>query len=145
MMLLRAFMISIKAHNGQKDRGGKPYILHSIYVMIKVKGYRAKVLALLHDVVEDSDYTLDILSKYFDDEIINALNLLTKKDNEKYQTYINNIKNNELARLVKIEDIKHNMNLKRLNNITQADMQRLNKYKKALKVLQEGIYLDEKN
>ncbi len=138
MMIIRAFIFAVKAHKGQKDKSGRAYIFHPVHVAKNVKGYKCKVLALLHDVVEDSDYTLESLSPYFDEEIIQALDLLTKKPDTKYKDYIAKIKANDLARRVKIADLNHNMDLNRLKEVRQKDVERVEKYKKAIKILKEG-------
>ena len=87
-------------------------------------------------MLEDSDYTIDDLKKYFNKDIIEAISIITKNKNEKYEDYLKKVKSNKLARLVKIEDLKHNSDLSRLKNITIEDKQRELKYKKAL------IYLE---
>ena len=136
MMYVIALYIMLKAHLKQKDKSGRMYIFHPLYVSFKLKGYNAKIVGLLHDVVEDSDYTIDDLKKYFNKDIIEAISIITKNKNEKYEDYLKKIKSNKLARLVKIEDLKHNSDLSRLKNITIEDKQRELKYKKAL------IYLE---
>lgn len=95
------------------------------------KGYKTKIVALLHDVVEDSNITIKELSKYFDNDIILAVDCITKKKGQKYQDYLEVVKNNELARKVKIADLTHNIDLSRLKNITEKDIDRRNKYLKA--------------
>ncbi len=137
MKLLIALWIAIKAHKGQVDKAGKAYITHPINVMFGVKGYKTKIVALLHDVVEDSDYTLADLEKYFNEDIITAVNLITKKEAQNYSEYISQLKENEIAKAVKLSDLRHNMNLKRIKNITEKDLIRLEKYKK-VKVYLEG-------
>lgn len=137
MKIIIAFIIALRAHKGKKDKAGRAYILHPINVMRGVRGYKTKIVALLHDVVEDSNYTLEKLSKYFDEDIIVSLNLLTKKSGIDYKTYIRNIKLNKLARQVKIADLKHNMNLHRLKKVTKSDLDRVKKYKKSLEALEE--------
>ena len=135
MKLLIAFYYCIKAHYKQFDKGGKWYVLHPLTVSWHCKKYNEKILALLHDVVEDSNIKISDISSHFSDEIIEALNLITKTKGISYDLYLEKIKNNKLARNVKIEDIKHNMNLKRLKNITDKDIKRYEKYKKSLEFL----------
>lgn len=136
-----ALKIAIIAHDGQKDRGGHPYILHPITVSENCITAKAKIVALLHDVIEDSFMTIDDLKKEINDEdIIIAVDLLTKKTQKlndfDYVNYLYNIKNNKLAREVKISDIRHNMNLSRLSySPTPNDYKRQNKYKKSLDFL----------
>ena len=133
-----AYAIALVAHKGQVDKAGVDYINHPLAVSSKVKGDNAKIVALLHDVVEDTKVTLDDLRLFFDDEIVEAINLLTHKEEDDYMTYLAKIKENELARMVKLADLENNMDLSRLPNPTEFDYQRLeNKYKPAYKFLTE--------
>lgn len=133
--MLRAFIIMFNAHKGQKDKGGKPYFLHPLRVSKNVKDGRAKVVALLHDVIEDSDkYKLSDLT-FLDKEQIEALKTLTHDKSVPYFDYIDKIKAKPLARMVKLSDLEDNMNLKRLKNITDEDRKRYNKYAKAKDIL----------
>lgn len=125
----------LKAHRGQKDKAGEIYIFHPINVALISKGYKTKIVALLHDVVEDSDITIEELSKYFDDDVVSAIDCVTKKKGQSYQDYLEVVKNNELSRKVKIADLTHNIDLSRLNNITEKDIDRKNKYLKAKEFL----------
>ena len=95
------------------------------------------IAALLHDVVEDSDLTFDDLSKEFPKEMIEALKLLTHQKGVPYMDYIAKIKTNDIAKAVKIADLRHNSDLTRLENITDKDFERVKKYQKALKFLKE--------
>lgn len=135
MKFLIALYIMLKSHINQKDKAGKPYIYHPLIVMRAVKGYKTKIVALLHDVVEDSNYTIEQLKKIFDNDIIEAIDLLTKKKKQDYFEYLNAIKRNEIAKKVKISDLKHNMDLKRLSKINDNDLKRFEKYKKSLEFL----------
>ncbi len=135
LKLIKALVISMKAHKGQKDKAGKKYIFHPIKVAMLSKGYKTKIVALLHDVIEDSDVTIEDLSKYFDRDIVLAVDCITKKKGQDYQNYLNIVKNNELARKVKIADLTHNSNLNRLEKITEVDIMRKEKYLKAIEFL----------
>ena len=136
MMLLKAFILCVVKHWNQKDKADRRYIWHPIHVMTKVKGYDEKVVALLHDIVEDTDMSLEKLKDMkFSDEVVEAIRVISKKKNQKYFEYLEGVKNNKIARNVKIEDIGHNCNLKRLKNITEKDYERYEKYKKALEYL----------
>ena len=95
------------------------------------------VVALLHDVIEDSDITLEILSKYFNDDIIAALRVLTKKENDDYVMYIKRVKTNKLATKVKIKDLEHNRDLTRLDEVTDKDRKRSMKYWEAIRYLED--------
>ncbi|EEY34600.1 hypothetical protein [Pseudoleptotrichia goodfellowii] len=137
MQLIKAFILCIIKHWKQKDKAGKRYVYHPIYVMLNVKGYKEKVVALLHDIVEDTDVTIDKLKKAgFSKEIVKAVEVITKKKNQEYFRYLTKVKNNKIAKSVKIEDLKHNMNLKRIKNISGKDYKRFEKYKEALKILE---------
>ena len=132
---IKAFEIMLKAHMGQKDKAGKPYFLHPLRVSLKLKNKKAMVVALLHDVLEDSDkYVIDDFY-FLDNEQKDALSLLTHKDDD-YFDYIDNIKKNNLATQVKLKDLEDNMNLKRIKFITPNDIQRTHKYNKAKKILE---------
>lgn len=134
---IKALFIMLNAHRTQKDKGGHPYFLHPLRISKKLLDKRAKVVALLHDVLEDSEkYTLDDF-KFLDDEQKEALKLLTHDKYEDYFDYINKIKKNELARKVKIIDLKDNMNLKRLKTITDKDKERYKKYLRAIDLLRD--------
>lgn len=135
LKLINAFSIMLKAHKGQKDKAGKLYIFHPIRVALMSKGYKTKIVALLHDVVEDSNITINELSKHFDEEVILAVDCITKKKGQNYQEYLTTVKDNKLARKVKIADLTHNIDLSRLKNITEKDINRRDKYLKAIEFL----------
>lgn len=128
--------IARKAHEGQVDKAGMPYIQHPAYVASLVKDDRAKAVAWLHDVVEDTDVTFEDLSALgIEDDIIAALRLLTHDKSVPYMEYIEGIKSNELARTVKLADLSHNSDLSRLPEVTEKDLQRVEKYKEAMRIL----------
>nr|WP_311444946.1 GTP pyrophosphokinase [Ezakiella coagulans] len=132
---IRAFFIMLYAHKGQKDKAGKPYFLHPLRVQRKLTDRRAKVVALLHDVVEDSDkYSFDDFY-FLDDEQRKALKLLTHEKSVHYFDYIHKIKTDNLATMVKIKDLEDNMNLKRLKEVTEEDEKRYRKYTEARLIL----------
>ena len=131
----KAFIIMFKAHKGQKDKGGKAYFLHPLRVSFNIKDKRAKVIGLLHDVIEDSDkYKLSDFN-FLDEEQIEALKTLTHDKSVPYFDYIDMIKANPLARKVKLSDLDDNMNLSRLKEITDKDRERIAKYEKAREIL----------
>ena len=131
-MLIKAFVLAYMAHRGQKDKAGKPYILHPVNVAMRVKGKKRKIVALLHDIVEDTEITLDKLEKMgFDDEIVEAVKAITKVKGEGYGIYLNRVKNNDIAKDVKLADLKHNGDLSRLKVITLNDLKRAKKYAQA--------------
>lgn len=132
----KAISIATKAHEGQKDKAGTPYLLHVLRVMLSVEKMDEKIVALLHDVVEDSETTIEELAKEgFPKKILKAVELLTKTDNKPYEGYIQEIKKNELARVVKLADLKDNMNVSRLKTLTENDKLRIKKYRASYKLL----------
>ncbi len=134
--LEQAISVAIKAHSGQIDKAGQPYILHPLRLMLKFETTEEKIVAVLHDVVEDSDFTFDKLRDIgFPSFIIEALDCLTKRENEAYQTFISRLSKNELARKIKIEDIKDNLDLTRLTQVNEKDFLRIKKYSEALRFL----------
>lgn len=132
-----ASKIAYKAHEGQTDKAGVPYIFHPIHIAEQIDSEESCVVALLHDVIEDSDITLEILSKYFNDDIIAALRVLTKKENDDYVMYIKRVKTNKLATKVKIKDLEHNRDLTRLDEVTDKDRKRSMKYWEAIRYLED--------
>lgn len=138
MMLEKAILIALKAHNGQKDKARKSYILHPLRVMLCFEKEEQQIVAILHDVLEDSKITKQDLQKAgFCNEVIEAVVCLTKKEGECYFDYIKRVKQNTIARAVKLADLEDNMNLERIQNITQEDVLRVEKYKKAKQMLQK--------
>ena len=137
MNLEKAIQIAVTAHSGVKDRGGKPYILHPLNVMMRVEKEDENIVAILHDVVEDSDWTFDALRKEgFSEIIIEALKSVTKhNENEDYEKFVKRSMNNRIGRIVKIADLKENLDVSRIRDLNEKDVLRINKYKIALKVL----------
>ena len=118
-MLNKAIIIATKAHNNQTDKAGCPYILHPLRVMLKLSNDTDRQVAILHDIIEDTSISIEDLRKEgFENNILIALYSITKKKNEKYFDYINRVKQNYIAKKVKIADLEDNMNLSRIRNIT---------------------------
>lgn len=132
---LKALRIAAIAHRGQRDKAGKAYLWHPIKVSQGVHTREAKIVALLHDVLEDSDYTLEDLV-FLSSKQKQALVLLTHERGEPYFDYIVKIKANPLARAVKLSDLKQNSDLNRLKVVTEKDEQRRIKYQKAIGILE---------
>ena len=131
-----ALSIARKAHEGQLDKAGVDYIEHPIYVASQVDTEEEKAVALLHDVIEDSPVSAEeLLQAGLPETVVTAVQVLTKKKEQDYQTYLETVKKNPLARLVKLSDLKHNSDLSRLSSITEKDRERLKKYKKAIDFL----------
>jgi len=137
MNLERAIEIAQEAHKGVKDKGGHDYIHHPIRVMHAMSNDQEKIVAILHDVVEDSDWTFERLKEEgFEDSVIESLRCVTKySEEEDYQEFIKRAATNKIATKVKMADIEDNLDLSRLGTLTEKDLIRIEKYKKALKYL----------
>lgn len=136
-MLEKAMILAAKAHTGQLDKGGNPYILHPVRVMLGCKTLDEKIVAILHDTLEDSDLTADdLLKEGFPQVIIDAVVCLTRHKDEDYMEHIQNVAKNPLATAVKISDLSDNMDLNRLPGLTKKDFQRLERYIRAKLLLE---------
>ncbi len=126
---IKAFEIASMAHKNQKDKGGIEYIEHPVTVASLVKTLDEKIVALLHDVVEDTYVTLEALKNYgFDNDIIDAIDAISKRVGESTEDYMNRVKSNKLACSVKKADLLHNMDISRLKVVNKKDLERLDKY-----------------
>ena len=135
-LLQRAIAIAAKAHEGQVDKAGNPYLDHPLAVMENVNSLDQKIVAVLHDAVEDSELTLEQLrSEGFPEVLVSAIEAITKIEGEAYATYLERVIANPIALRVKIADVTHNLDLRRIANPTEADFQRIAKYKKVLSQL----------
>jgi hypothetical protein len=131
-MLEKAILIATNAHQGQVDKAGKPYILHPLRLMFSRKNETERICAVLHDVIEDTDITLDYLRKQgFSEEVLSTLDAITRRSYESYDEFISRILNNKIACYVKLADLCDNMDLSRIENPSQDDYQRIEKYRKA--------------
>lgn len=135
--LEKAIRIALGAHIGQVDKAGESYILHPLRLMVQMDTDEKRIIAVLHDVVEDSDWTFENLKQEgFSDEVIEALRCLTKRDGEDYLDFVRRASSNPTARVIKIVDVKDNMDIGRIANPTDKDFERIEKkYKPALKIL----------
>ncbi len=141
--LKRAIQIATEAHKGHFDKAGREYIGHPIRVMEMGKTEDEKIVGVLHDVIEDTDWTFERLeAEGFSQEVINALRCVTKtSENENYDEFIDRVKKNPLAASVKINDLTDNMDIRRLPYLSDKDVKRLKKYLKAYKRLTgEPVY-----
>ena len=133
----RAMKLCYEAHKGQVDKTGVPYVFHPFHVAEQMTDEATTVVALLHDVVEDTEYTLeDIAALGFGQEIVDAVALMTHEDGVPYLDYVARLKSNPLARAVKLADLAHNSDLSRLGEIDDETEHRLEKYKKARALLE---------
>lgn len=134
----KAMGICFEAHKKQVDKSGIPYVFHPFHLAEQMTTEETIIVALLHDVVEDSDITFEDLAKDFDKPIIDAIKLLTHKDKSvKYEDYVRKIKENPIAKAVKLADLMHNSDITRLDVVTQKDLERRKKYLDAIKLLNE--------
>lgn len=133
----RAIAIALEAHAGRVDRYGRPYILHPLAVMTAVEGEPAQMAAALHDVIEDSSMTLEALrAESFPEAVLEAVRLLTHdKAAQSYEDYVRALKPNAIARQVKLADLQHNMDIRRMSAVTPEDAPRLEKYRRAWEML----------
>lgn len=131
----KAMKIAYYAHHGQLDKSGVPYIYHPIHLAEQMKTEEECIVALLHDVVEDTHITFEELEKEFSDKIIQALKLLTHDDSVPYMDYIRKLKYNPIARNVKMADLSHNGDGARLDTMSEKDKLRNLKYIEAMKIL----------
>lgn len=131
----KAMKFAYDAHHGQLDKSGVPYIFHPIHLAEQMQTEEECIVALLHDVVEDTEVTFEQLKKEFSDTVIEALKLLTHDDSVEYMDYIRNLKDNSIAKNVKLADLNHNSENTRLEKLTEKDIKRNKKYSEAIKIL----------
>lgn len=133
-----AIQIALTAHKGQTDKGGHPYILHPLRLMHNVNSEEEKIVAILHDVVEDSSYSfLDLENAGIPEVCIEALKLLTRDNSVPYMDYVKEIAANPIAKAVKLADLRDNSDLSRLKEVTEKDKERLKKYRIAIAFLDQ--------
>lgn len=137
----RAIRIAVKAHKGQTDKYGAPYILHPMRVMGMGRTDDEKIVGILHDVVEDSDWTFDDLRREgFAERIIEALDCVTKRsEDEDYDRFVARTRTNDLAIRVKLNDLSDNMDVRRMDEVREKDLKRMNKYLRAYKLLSADL------
>jgi (p)ppGpp synthase/HD superfamily hydrolase len=134
--LERAIQIAAQAHQGQRDKGGASYILHPLRMMMRMESEATMIAAILHDVVEDSDWTLEQLrGEGFSEEVLQAVDCLTRRDDETYEESVARAQADAIARLVKIADLEDNMNVKRIGEMTPTALARIEKYHRAWRAL----------
>lgn len=130
--LYTAIILATHSHNGQLDKAGEPYILHPLRLVAKTKDRKEQIVALLHDILEDTKVTeYNLLTHGFDKDVVEAVVALTRKNGEAYEDFIERVGKNELAARVKLLDLEDNMDLSRLKNVTEKDIERVLKYSTA--------------
>ena len=132
----KALKLSFAAHKDQLDKSGMPYVYHPFHVAEQMETEETVAVALLHDVVEDTEYTLgDLKSMGFPDSVTEALALMTHDDSVPYLDYVAKLKDNPIARAVKLADLRHNSDLSRLDKVDEKALERVEKYRKAIELL----------
>ncbi len=133
----KAMLIAYHAHRDHVDKGGMPYIFHPLHLAEQMDTEYSVITALLHDVIEDSDISLeDLKAEGFPEPILEALSLLTHEKQVPYLEYVQRLKGNELARKIKLADLTHNSDVSRLSIQDDSSRQRFEKYQRAIALLE---------
>ena len=136
-MTKKALKLCYEAHKDQTDKSGMPYVFHPFHLAECMTDEETTVVALLHDVVEDTDTTLaDLEAMGFSREVLDAISLMTHDPAVPYMDYVAKIKTNRIAKAVKLADLRHNSDTSRLDTVTPYDVAREEKYKKAIELLE---------
>ena len=132
----KAMKLCFEAHKNQVDKSGMPYVFHPFHVAEQMTDEATTIVALLHDVVEDTDYTLeDLAAEGFGKDLLEAVALMTHEDDVPYLDYVAKLKDNPIARAVKLADLAHNSDLSRIGEVDEETRERLEKYQKAIALL----------
>ena len=132
----KALKLCFEAHKNQVDKSGMPYVFHPFHVAEQMTDEATTIVALLHDVVEDTDYTLeDLAAEGFGKDLLEAVALMTHEDDVPYLDYVAKLKDNPIARAVKLADLAHNSDLSRIGEVDEETRERLEKYQKAIALL----------
>jgi (p)ppGpp synthase/HD superfamily hydrolase len=127
-----AILLAAQAHRGQLDRNGRPYVLHVLRVMSRVETDEQRMAAVLHDLVEDTPHTLDELrERGYAEDVVRAIDCLTHREGEPYDGQVERAAADPIARVVKLADLEDNMDLRRLDQVEERDLPRLNRYLRA--------------
>ena len=133
----KALSLCFEAHKNQLDKSGMPYVFHPFHLAEQMETVETVVVALLHDIVEDTDYTIDDLKNMgFPNTVTDAIALMTHDAATEYMDYVARIKTNPIAKVVKLADLRHNSDLSRLNVVTSEALRRREKYLEALEILE---------
>lgn len=131
--LERAIALAATAHAGQMDKGGAPYILHPLKVMLRMTSLEERIVAVLHDVVEDCEISLDDLRKEgFSEEVLTAIASVTKVPGESYEDFVERAAQNPIGRVVKLAGLEENSDLSRIASPSWEDLERIEKYRRAI-------------
>jgi (p)ppGpp synthase/HD superfamily hydrolase len=138
--LERAIALAAKAHEGQVDKAGAPYILHPIRVMLRLSAIEERITAVLHDVVEDCNVSLQNLREEgFSETVLNAIDSVTKRTGESYEDFVLRAASNRIGRQVKLADLEDNCDLSRIANPTDRDYERIEKYRRAIETIRADM------
>jgi (p)ppGpp synthase/HD superfamily hydrolase len=138
--LEKAILIAVEAHQGQKDKAGESYILHPLRVMLRMSSETERVAGVLHDIVEDTGWTIaDLRHEGFSEGVLEVVECLSRREKEDYEEFIGRIQLNPVARKVKIADLEDNMDILRISEPTGKDWERLKKYRRAWQRLKGEI------
>ena len=134
-----AIALAVEAHRGQREKAGQPYILHVLRVMFRLDPEVERIVGVLHDVVEDTGRSFDDLRRLgYSEEVLAALDCVTKRDGEGYEQFVERAASNPVARRVKLADLEDNMDLRRLPAVAGDDLERLDRYVRAWRRLKQG-------
>ncbi len=137
-MTKKALKLCFEAHRDQTDKSGLPYVFHPFHLAEQMDDEITATVALLHDVVEDTDITLaDLKNMGFPDEVLEAVGMMTHDPSVPYLEYAASLRENPVARTVKLADLRHNSDLSRLDAVDEKALRRVEKYKKAIEILEE--------
>ncbi|MBS4893770.1 MAG: hypothetical protein KHZ90_08345 [Veillonella parvula] len=142
-LLEKSIIFATEKHMGQVDKSSQPYILHPLRVMENCLNIETKIVAVLHDILEDTDTTKEDLLEFLPEYLVNSIVEITKVENEAYEDYLKRVGSNYYATQVKLMDLKDNMNLDRLEKIEMKDMKRYLKYRKAVEYLKDYGNMEE--
>ena len=135
----RAIAIAAEAHAGQRDKAGQPYVLHCLRVMLRVETAEERIAAVLHDLLEDTDWRReDLLREGFPALVVDAIVALTRQDGESYEAFVRRAGSDPIARRVKLADLEDNMDLSRIPSPSAKDHARIKKYQEAYRLLSGG-------
>ena len=133
----KALRLAYEAHAGQFDKSGVPYVFHPLHLAEQMEDEESIIAALLHDVVEDTAWSLaDLRAMGFSEKALEAVALLTHDPAEPYLSYVARVKENPIARRVKLADLRHNSDLSRIRQVTERDLKRVEKYAAAIRLLE---------
>ena len=138
--LEHAIALAAKAHEGQRDKAGEPYILHPLRMMLKLNTAEERIVAGLHDIVEDCGWSRDrIRAEGFSENVIGAVESVTKRPGEDYDEFVMRAAAHPVGRSVKLADLEDNSDLSRIKNPTQRDIDRIEKYRRAIALLRQRM------